>query len=129
MKRQRLNKDSHSSRIVGLLDEKGPMSHGDIAEALEFSQKEYKYDFNLRKDQYKKGIIKTPPRNNVKLYPFLSRLLAYLSRRSHGAARDNDFIERYKPLIALGEDNKWSITRFGVQALNELKGRDEKEKG
>ena len=122
MKLIKLRKGSRAEKILSLLYKEGPMSRGELAEAMDIEPIEYKFDIEELRKQQVQGVRKSPPRRNTKVYPYLPGTLSYMSRadyKSKWTGTKEQFSDFYKPLIVLNE-GKWEITDWGVRALINL---------
>ena len=119
MKYPRVIKGKRSHQILMMLNE-GPLTHGEIAKNLGIDEIKVDHDYKELKDKKESGERKSPPRHHTKVYPGLSRVLSYISRRSYGNPDDIDFEEVCKPLILYNE-GKWYISRIGREVLGAMK--------
>ena len=125
MKLMRLKGNSRSETILRILASEGPKSRGELAGALGIEPLEYKFDIENLRLEYKAGIRKSPPRRNIKVYPYLPGTLGYMSRmeqKKDWTGTWEEFMAFYKPWI-ISEDKKWEITKYGLKALEILDGR------
>jgi len=118
MKYPRVTKGKKSHKILILLNE-GPKTHGEIAKGLNIDEIKINHNYKELKEKKESGERKSPPRYSTKVYPGLSRVLSYMSRRYMGNPEDENFEDEYNPTI-IYQDGKWYISKVGKDILQKL---------
>lgn len=122
MRLRRIKGNSRAEAILRILKAQGPKTRGELAQALGIEPLEYKFDIEDLRLEYKAGIRKSPPRRNIKVYPYLPGTLAYMSKmeqKKNWGGTWEGFMVYYKPWIVY-ENGKWAITEHGLIALEIL---------
>ena len=120
MRAPTVHKGKRAHRILMLLQMNGPMTHAELADGLGIKEIQIDHDYKELKEKKESGERMSPPRNYTRIYPGMSRLLSYMSRRGYLIGiREEEFMEEIKPLLTLREE-KWEITKWGIEAIERL---------
>jgi len=126
MKLMKIVKGSRTEKILRILHSEGPKTRGELAKAMGIEPIVYEYDIEKLRQEKNNGTRKSPPRNNIKVYPFLPGTLGYMSKmeyKSKFTGTKEEFLKYYKPLI-ISNKGKWEITDYGIMALGVLESKE-----
>jgi hypothetical protein len=103
------------------------MTRAELADAMGIEPVTYDFDIEELRKQQQSGERKSPPRRNIKVYPYLPGTLSYMSKakyKKEWTETWEKFVQFYKPWIEL-IDGKWEITEYGLKALEQLDDKTE----